>query len=655
MRPSLRWSAVALVCVAACSGGSSVVGGPDAQSDLGVADVAQDAGPDDLGAFDAGPADVVADQPAADAGPADAGLDASDDAADADMADGSSTDGTVALDAPDAPDASDGGAGCDAGESVCASDGGTLCVSLDRDPAHCGACGQACTGGALCRDGRCGCAESEARCGDRCIDISADSAHCGACDRACPSPSVCLQGQCRCPAGQTLCGARCIDLRTDEDHCGACDTVCPTGQVCTLGACACPRGTTLCAGRCVTPDSDNGHCGACGNACGEGARCTAGACVCPEGQRLCAGRCVNPASDGAHCGACGNACGEGRVCAAGTCQLTCSTPLTVCGAGSAQRCVDPRTDESHCGTCGTVCGTLEVCTAGVCSCAPGLTRCSGACVDTARSGDHCGACGTRCTGPGVASGVCAAGRCQLTCTTGFGDCDGDPANGCERNLATSDDHCGACGTRCEAVGLGARCVAGRCGAASCAAVLATRPDAANGVYLLDLDGTGPAPARGYYCDMTGGGWTLVANQVPEAPLPDTAATVNAAGFGTLSQSYRLGGSEITALRPSIAWRLTDNANAVFFTPACTVDWNVNYTTIMSPTPCTVGYTSTAFTTVFNGRWVYCSAKGIGINNSGQFCSMRMHEGGPASQGAMAHGRAATCLYRVDQRVSLWFR
>ena len=422
---AIGWLGV-VVTAAACSGGSPVVGG-DAASDLGPADPGPtDTRPTDTGPADAGPADAgPADIGPADSGPADAGLD-----------DGGPSD-TSPEDVP-APDASptDGGpgdVGCAAGESSCASDGGTLCAALDRDPAHCGACGVACTGGALCTAGVCGCAAGEARCGERCVDTSVDREQCGACGMACAPQAFCAQGRCQCGGGLTLCETRCIDVRSDNDHCGA---------------------------------------------------------------------------------------------------------------------------------CGTSCGT---------------------------------------------------------------------------------------------VGVGARCVAGRCGAESCGAVLRANPGATDGVYLLDLDGPGPGPARGYYCDMAGGGWTLVANQVPEAPLPDTAETVNPAGIGTLAQSYRLGGAEITAIRPALAWRLTDATNSVFFTPACTVDWHINYTAIMTPTPCTVGYTSTAFTSVFNGRWVYCSAKGIGINNSGQFCSMRMHEGGPSSQGAMAHGRAATCLYRIDQRVSLWFR
>ncbi len=71
--------------------------------------------------------------------------------------------------------------------------------------------------------------------------------------------------------------------------------------------------------------------------------------------------------------------------------------------------------------------------------------------------DHCGACGAGCSRPAHASGVsCQASACKIfQCDNGFGDCDGQYANGCEASLADSDgqrdteiDHCGACGMRC---------------------------------------------------------------------------------------------------------------------------------------------------------------------------------------------------------------
>ena len=46
-----------------------------------------------------------------------------------------------------------------------------------------------------------------------------------------------------------------------------------------------------------------------------------------------------------------------------------------------------------------------------------------------------------------------------TCSTGFVDCDGQVANGCERDVRSDVNNCGACGNRCTS-GV---CVAGQCG------------------------------------------------------------------------------------------------------------------------------------------------------------------------------------------------
>jgi len=47
-----------------------------------------------------------------------------------------------------------------------------------------------------------------------------------------------------------------------------------------------------------------------------------------------------------------------------------------------------------------------------------------------------------------ARGVCLEATCSFGCEEGFADCDGDPANGCERSLRTVTD-CQACDLACE--------------------------------------------------------------------------------------------------------------------------------------------------------------------------------------------------------------
>ncbi len=66
-------------------------------------------------------------------------------------------------------------------------------------------------------------------------------------------------------------------------------------------------------------------------------------------------------------------------------------------------------------------------------------------------------CGVACPMPANGAAGCFGGRCGVaSCATGFGDCDGNAANGCETDLRTTAAHCGACGAPCAA---GRACVA----------------------------------------------------------------------------------------------------------------------------------------------------------------------------------------------------
>ena len=75
--------------------------------------------------------------------------------------------------------------------------------------------------------------------------------------------------------------------------------------------------------------------------------------------------------------------------------------------------------------------------------------CFDGCVDTETSASHCGRCGNRCAFANAAAS-CAAGTCLLgACMRGFDNCDGNAANGCETNLLTDINNCGACDTLCR--------------------------------------------------------------------------------------------------------------------------------------------------------------------------------------------------------------
>src|SRR5438128_12624349 len=82
-------------------------------------------------------------------------------------------------------------------------------------------------------------------------------------------------------------------------------------------------------------------------------------------------------------------------------------------------------------------------------CGGGAAKCcNGQCADTASDPGNCGGCGTGCTAPNAQS-TCVGGQCQTgSCTTGYGDCNKDPKDGCEANLHVDPNNCTLCGMAC---------------------------------------------------------------------------------------------------------------------------------------------------------------------------------------------------------------
>ncbi|HSN90207.1 MAG TPA: hypothetical protein VLS93_03170 [Anaeromyxobacteraceae bacterium] len=96
-------------------------------------------------------------------------------------------------------------------------------------------------------------------------------------------------------------------------------------------------------------------------------------------------------------------------------------------------------------------------------------------------------------------GVCGpANACQTVCAAGWGDCNTNPADGCERPLLADQSNCGACGRQCDST-IDKACVDGYCLPTSVSAAfgvptgIAATPSGA--VYALDT-GAPPAPALG---------------------------------------------------------------------------------------------------------------------------------------------------------------
>ncbi len=165
----------------------------------------------------------------------------------------------------------------------------------------------------------------------------------------------------------------------------------------------------------------------------------------------------------------------------------CPVCLVLAGDTSvpSEQCVDTGADVRHCGACGRACvaesaSVRAVWRAGACAsealatCAWDRGDCDGdpsnGCEADLTTATRCGRCATACGGAARAEPWCVADRCDdgqncsrcaLACEAGFGDCNGDRADGCEASMLTDPSHCGSCGARC---GAGQQCREGRCGA-----------------------------------------------------------------------------------------------------------------------------------------------------------------------------------------------
>lgn len=93
------------------------------------------------------------------------------------------------------------------------------------------------------------------------------------------------------------------------------------------------------------------------------------------------------------------------------------------------------------------------------------TNCGGTCVDLGTDLNHCGSCDVQCSN--LHGGTsCAGGVCQPVCSTGFGDCNANHADGCETSTRTITN-CGACGVGCNLANASESCSTGSCLISGC--------------------------------------------------------------------------------------------------------------------------------------------------------------------------------------------
>jgi hypothetical protein len=279
-------------------------------------------------------------------------------------------------------------------------------------------------------------------------------------------PTKCYGAGSHCTNGKQCCSGVCTNRQCAGDGTVCTPLTCPAlGYTCGSHSDGC-SGTLQCgecvSDACTTRECVAGQCNAASISCDDGNPCTIDSCDPNSG-------CVHtPLPE------IGQICSTGKlgICAAGT---------IVCDDDGDLVCVQneqPRTEtcnglDDNCngvvddGACPPLPQASTRCQGDVCvidQCHPGFGNCDGndlnGCETSLQSNlNHCGTCGNVCPGRPNAVPTCIGGQCGIQCQSGFGNCDGNPLNGCEANFASDPAHCGFCGRSCPS---GAVCRFGQC-------------------------------------------------------------------------------------------------------------------------------------------------------------------------------------------------
>ncbi len=174
------------------------------------------------------------------------------------------------------------------------------------------------------------------------------------------------------------------------------------------------------------------------------------------------------------CSKCPGYAHSDATCANDKCGYTCQAGYLDCDQIAETGCeVEAKSTPEHCGTCDHSCpvpdNSLAQCVDGKCgsTCQIGFSDCidgkPGCETNVDTDVFHCGDCKTVCAGATHASPVCNLGACALQCNKGWGNCDNNPANGCETDTSSDANNCGGCGLQCKA---GVACIGSSCACAS---------------------------------------------------------------------------------------------------------------------------------------------------------------------------------------------
>jgi len=437
---------------------------------------------------------------------------------------------------------------CDATSADCDGDINGTCETALGNAAHCRSCMEVCTNAngttscntttgctPVCGTGYKSCDSDPNNGCERNIRTLTD---CGDCGVVCDFPNAsesCASGTCTvtgCATGYDECngaGNGCLPLGTNA-NCASCGNACTNSHG--SNVCGGSPGSFDCTPTCDTgwrscdANPDNGcerdartltDCGNCGVACTfahGGESCTTGTCVmtgCDSGWGDCTpgGDCETQLNTTAACGSCATQCANANgttACTSGACAPVCSTGFKSCDSNLNNGCERSIRTVTDCGDCGVPCSfanaaascTTGTCTMGACNADYGNCTVSPGCETQLNTTAACGACNIQCTnshGTTACTGSAGARVCTPTCSTGWGNCDGNAANGCEADL-TTPARCGSCGNACG--GGTPYCVNGACSA--------TAPSICSQSGWVFCDDFQDGNANGWA--PTGGSWTV---------------------------------------------------------------------------------------------------------------------------------------------------
>ena len=355
-----------------------------------------------------------------------------------------------------------------------------------------------------CVDGECRCAAGYLKCNGKCISVTSDTS-CGkteSCDKLvnCQERGrVCINYECKCSKDYVECNGECINPNVSGTHCGArgdCnndseesldykgDNCAKKNEVCKIidngvgeAKCAssCPEGLINCNGECV--DQAEYHLNKTCTGC-HADYCYTGS-VDEKGKpidfnyRLCksvdTNGVDNKKNSSRFCNGCNvvpyrddlgendaTSCPPSMYCTgeSGLYRCDCKPGTTLCkipveGSSDLQSACILSDHLKECSVDDN--GNMEL------TCEDGWKDCNGDPTDGCETNlktsvEHCGDCKNNCfeTTKGAFGQTCNEGKCDYAlCLSGYGDCNDDRTDGCEVDVLSNKEHCGACSKKCE--------------------------------------------------------------------------------------------------------------------------------------------------------------------------------------------------------------